>query len=122
MTRWPRLLGLTYGELVWLSVALVLLTYELWAVATRGGDVLTRAMRANAPRWTLWPVGIGIICGHLFGPKFSAPSWAPWLFIAVAVAALARDLFIRDPVPPIALFGIFLLAVAHGAVSWVGAP
>lgn len=117
---WRRVLGLTYGELTWIAAGLYLLAYELWAVATRGGDVLTRALRANAPRWTLWPIGIGILMGHLFGPRWAAPAGAPWVFVVVLAAALARDLLVRTPVPAVAVPWLFLAAVALGAATWPG--
>jgi len=122
MTRWPRILGLTPGELTWLVVGILLLGYELWAIATRDGDVLTRAMRANTSRWLVWPVGIGILMGHLFGPTMPAPRWLPIVWGVALAAVVARDLIVRTPIPTIATFGIFLVSVMLGATTWIGRP
>lgn len=121
---WKRIAGLTYGEAAGLLAIAGLLLYELIVVTFRpeGWDVLTRAWRANAARWTVLPVAVGVLMGHLNGPVLAVPRWAPVIFIAVVAAALARDLIIVDPVPSIAVFGIFLLSVAIGAASWVGYP
>lgn len=121
MTRWPRILGLTPGELTWLAVGVALLAYELWAVATRGGDVLTRAMRAGIPRWTAIPVGWGILTSHLFGPVWDPFPYAWVLPFAVLGGFVARDAFIGGRVDPVAMLPLALLGLAVG-VFWVGRP
>jgi hypothetical protein len=124
--RWSRIWGLTPGEFSWLVVGVALLAYEIVAAANGrdGLDVLTRAMRANAPRWTIWPVSLGILAGHLNGPVFAgfAGRYSPLLFIAVMVGTLARDLFIRSPLPVEARFPLFLAGLFVGVISWVGRP
>lgn len=121
---WKRWLGLTYGEAFWLGAAAALLVYELVVVLLRpeGLDVLTRAYRASAPRWTVWPVGVGILMGHLHGPTISPPRWTVAIFILLAGAALGRDLVVKEPISPMAIFGIFLVSVAIGASTWAGRP
>jgi hypothetical protein len=124
--RWSRILGLTPGEFSWLVCGVALLAYELVAAANGrdGLDVLTRAWRANALRWTIWPVSLGILAGHLNGPVFAgfAGRYSPLLFIAVMAGALARDLFIRTPLPVEARLPLFLVGLVVGVVSWVGRP
>lgn len=128
---WNRILGLTPGEFTWLAVGILLLAYELWAVAYRGGhDVLTRAYRANVPRWWTWPVMTGILMGHLHGkvwPGFIGNKWSPALFIVLMVCTVARDLFIRTPMADNLLDGwgpvaLFQLGFVVGVISWVGRP
>jgi len=122
--RAHRIIGLTLGEFTWLLTGVLLLAYELWAVAFREGDVLTRAYRANCPRWMLWPVGVGVLMGHLHGPTWGGiiGRWSPILFILVGVAVLARDLFIGDRYPAAWVPVLFAAGVVLGAVSWVGRP
>ena len=117
---WKRILGLTYGECVWLLAGVVLLAYELWAVFTRGGDVLTRAMRANEPRWLAIPFGLGGLMGHLTGPRWPAFPYAWAIPFAILFALLVRDALggavsadLRTP--------LFLVGYIAG-VFWVGAP
>lgn len=121
MKQWPRILGLTPGELTWLVVAVALLSYELWAVATRGGDVLTRAMRANLTRWTAIPVGWGILTAHLFGPVWAAFPYAWVIPFAVLGGFVARDVLIGGRVDVIAMMPLALLGLVLG-VFWVGRP
>jgi len=121
MTRWPRILGLTPGELTWLVAGILLLGYELWAIATRDGDVLTRAMRANLPRWSVIVIGLGVLFGHLTGNTWPAPRgiWAaPFVVLAVA---LGRDAFIGGQIPQSAVMPLFFLGYGLGTL-WVGRP
>lgn len=119
--RMNRIFGLTYGEAAWILVGALALGYELWAVATRDGDVLTRAMRANLPRWTSVVVGLGVLMGHLTGNTWPAPRgiWAV-PFVALALA-LARDAFIGGHVPVAALMPLFFVGYGLGTL-WVGRP
>lgn len=121
MTRWPRLLGMTPGEWCWLSVGVVLLAYELWAVATRGGDVLTRAMRNGLPRWTAVAFGWGVLTGHLFGPVWPAFRFAWVIPFAVLGLLLARDVFVGGRVPADAVLALLIAGVIAGTL-WVGRP
>ncbi len=118
---WRRVLGLTYGELTWLAVGLALLAYELWAVWTEGGDVLTRAMRANTPRWTAVPVGLGGLMGHLTGPKWGMWEYAWTLPFALLGASLARDLLVGGRVPETFVPLLFVVGYVLGTF-WVGSP
>jgi hypothetical protein len=118
---WPKILGLTPGELTWFVVGVALLAYELWAVATRGGDVLTRAMRANTPRWTAIPVGLGGLMGHLTGPKLALPPYAWVLPFLLLAAALTRDALVGGRIPENLVTYLFLIGYATG-VFWVGSP
>lgn len=122
--RENRVLGLTYGELTWFVVGLlILLPYEIWAALTGDGDVLTRAWRANALRWIMLPFGSGILMGHLNGPalpywwRFSWTIWAA-LFALSVVWGLA----VRTPVHEEYRFPLFILGVAVGAITWAGRP
>jgi len=124
VTGWRRLWGLTYGEACWLGLVSALLAYELVVILFKpeGLDVLTRAYRANVQRWTVWPVALGILCGHLNGPVLDAPRWSVVAFILMVTAALARDVLVRTPIPGIATFGIFMVSVVVGASCWGGRP
>jgi hypothetical protein len=123
VTAWKRIVGLTYGEFTWLAAGIALLAYELWAVFTQDGDVLTRAWRANSLRWIAVPLGSGILMGHLNGPALPYFSrWAPALFVVALVAAIAYGLFVRAPVPEGTRFPLFLLGLAVGILSWSGRP
>lgn len=119
--RTHRIFNLTYGEFTWLTVGLLLLAYELWAVITRGGDVLTRAMRANTPRWTAIPVGLGGLMGHLTGPKWDFWSYAWVLPFVVLGVALARDAFVGGEIPAHFVPLLFLVGYVVG-IFWVGSP
>jgi hypothetical protein len=121
--RTSRILGLTYGEATWLVAGVFLLAYELWAVATRDGDVLTRAWRANALRWIVLPIGSGILMGHLNGP--SVPyfaRWSPALFAVLVAAALGYGIWIRTPVPDAYRPALFGLGFVVGVICWSGRP
>jgi hypothetical protein len=121
--RWSRILGLTPGELSWLVCGVALLAYELVAAANGrdGLDVLTRAMRANMPRWTAVPAGLGVLMGHLTGPVWPAFRFA-WAIPFVALGCcLARDLLIRGRVPDEAVLPIFVGFYLLG-ILWVGRP
>jgi hypothetical protein len=121
--RQNRILGLTYGEFTWLACGVVLLVYELWAVATRDGDVLTRAWRANAMRWIVLPVGLGILSGHLNGPSLPYfARWSPAIFAAVLAAALTYGIFIRTPLPDVYRMPLFLFGFVVGVLTWSGRP
>lgn len=124
MRGWRRIWGLTYGEAAWLAAAVCLLAYELWVVLLRpeGYDVLTRAYRANAPRWSVLPVALGVLMGHLHGPVLEAPRWAPAIFVVLVAGALARDLWAQDSLPPVGMMGLFLVSFMVGASCWVGRP
>jgi hypothetical protein len=123
-----RILGLTRGEATWLIIGIAALAYEMWAVATREGDVLTRAYRANCPRWAFWPVGIGVLMGHLHGPAIpgigsgAGGRWSLAALIVVGVGILARDLFLRTRYPAEWVLPLFVLGVILGASIWVGRP
>lgn len=118
---WHRILGLTYGEFMWMLVGVMLLVYELWAVATRGGDVLTRALRANAPRWTAVPVGLGILMGHLTGPRWSPPPLVWIVPFTVLAIALCRDLLVGTRVAYYVVTALFLAGYVLGNL-WAGRP
>lgn len=118
---WRRVLGLTYGELAWLAIGSAALAYELWAVATRGGDVLTRAMRANTPRWTAIPVGLGILMGHLTGPRWGVWPYGWTLPFAVLLATAARDFLDGGRVTESFATFLFVLGYALGTL-WEGRP
>ncbi len=101
----------------------ILLAYELWAVFTRDGDVLTRAWRAHAMRWIVVPVGSGILMGHLNGPSLEYFAWwSPIVFIALVVAALAYGLFVQTPMPEPYRAPLFALGFAVGILCWSGRP
>ena len=122
---WRRIWGLTYGEAAWLLAGALLLTYELWALATRDGDVLTRAYRANSLRWWVWPFGWGVLTGHLHGPPFPGAfgRWSPVLFAGLLALVLARDLHSKAPSDTVAgPLGLLVLGFVVGAMSWVGRP
>lgn len=128
---WKRIWGLTPGEATWIGAGILLLAYELWAVAYRGGhDVLTRAWRANMWRWWTWPVMAGILMGHLHGKVWQGAignRWSPAIFIALMVASVYRDLFVRTPLPEDFLGGwgmvaLFQIGFVVGVISWVGRP
>ncbi len=122
-TAWRRIVGLTYGEFAWLTVGIALLAYELWAVFTRDGDVLTRAWRANALRWIVLPLGSGVLMGHLNGPSLPYLSrWQVLGFIALLAWGLYHGAFVRTPVVDDARFPLFLLGVVVGVVTWSGRP
>lgn len=121
MKPWPRFLNMTPGEWTWLLCGAVLLAYELWAVATRGGDVLTRAMRNGLPRWTSISFGWGMLAGHLFGPVWPAFRFAWLIPFAVLGVLLARDAFVGGRVPSDAVFAIFVAGIIAGTL-WVGRP
>ena len=116
-----RIFGLTYGEATWLAIGVVALAYELWAVATRDGDVLTRAMRANLPRWSSIVVGLGVLFGHLTGNTWPAPRGIWAAPFAVLALALARDAFIGGRIPVAAVMPLFFLGYGLGCL-WVGRP
>jgi hypothetical protein len=120
--RTNRILGLTYGEFTWLAVGLVLLVYELWAVFTRDGDVLTRAWRAHAMRWIVLPVGSGILMGHLNGPSLPYfAKWSPAIFALTLAAALAFGLAGRS-MPEAYRAPLFALGFVVGVLTWSGRP
>jgi hypothetical protein len=123
LTVWRRIWGLTYGEAAWLIGGALLLTYELWALATRDGDLLTRAYRDNMRRWWVWPFGWGVLTGHLHGPPIAASvgKWSPAFFVAALVAVLARDLHSKVPSDTVAgPAGLLMIGFVVGAVSWAG--
>lgn len=125
MSNWRenRILGLTYGEFTWLAVGFVLLAYELWAVFTRDGDVLTRAWRAHAMRWIVLPVGSGILMGHLNGPSLPYfARWSPAIFAVTTAAALAYGIWVRTPLPESYRAPLFALGFVVGVLSWSGRP
>ncbi len=125
MSDWlkNRILGLTYGEFTWLACGLALLAYELWAVFTRDGDVLTRAWRAHALRWIVIPLGSGVLMGHLNGPSLSYfASWSPVIFVVLLAAALAFGIFVHTPLADAYRAPIFGLGFVVGVLCWSGRP
>lgn len=126
--RQNRILGLTYGEFTWLAAGLALLIYEVWAVITRDGDVLTRAYRAHTSRWMFLPLGFGVLAGHLHGPTIRNVGagllghWSPAILIVLGVAVLARDFLIGSRFPVVWVFPLFVLGVALGVTQWIGRP
>ena len=132
MSTWRdhRILGLTPGEFVWLiPVALVALVYEvLAALQIIEGDVLTRAYRANTSRWMIWPVGVGVLMGHLNGPAWTgagtgiAGRSGIVALIALGLGILYRDLVIRGRYPQAWVPWLFAAGVVLGALLWVGRP
>ncbi len=131
MTTWRdhRIMGLSPGEFVWLvPIALVALVYEvLAATQVIEADVLTRAYRANASRWMFWPLGWGVLMGHLQGPTFPvgtgfAGRWGIVALVAIGCAVLYRDFAIGGRYPSEWVFPLFLFGVIFGAALWVGRP
>jgi hypothetical protein len=112
---------MTPGEWTWLLAGFSLLSYELWAVFTRNGDVLTRAMRNGLPRWTAVALGLGLLMGHLTGPKWPAWPYAWVIPFALLALALARDTFLGGRVDAGLIPILFLAGYAVGTF-WVGAP
>jgi hypothetical protein len=121
MSRWPKVLGMTYGEWMWLLCGLALLAYEVWAALTKGGDVLTRAMRAGLPRWTSVNFGIGLLMGHLMGPVWPAFRFAWVIPFVILAGCLARDLLVGGRVTSDATTPLFLVGFIAG-IFWVGRP
>jgi hypothetical protein len=116
-------LNLTPGQLTWLSVGAVLLAYEVWAVFSPAGDVLTRAWRADALRWIIIPVGSGFLMGHLNGPSLPYLSkWTPALGFGTLGLALAYGLLTRTPLPDVYRAPLFLFGFALGVLTWSGRP
>ena len=125
MTIWKRVWGLTYGEAMWLTAGIVLLVYELWAVAfgpKEGADVLTRAYKSNSFRWWLWPAGLGVLMGHLNGPVWSGAigKYSPAVFAGFLAVILLRDLFWKVETNYTGPFGLFIFGFALGCLFWPG--
>ena len=52
------------GKFAWLAVALFLLAYEAWALATNH-ETLSRAMYAMTEAWGVLPFLLGVVVGGL---------------------------------------------------------
>lgn len=115
--------NLTPGELTWIACGLVLLAYEIWAVFSPNGDVLTRAWRAHSLRWIVVPVGSGFLMGHLNGPSLPYLSrWAPALGFGSVALALVYGLVSRQPLPDAYRAPLFGLGFVLGVITWSGRP
>lgn len=119
---WRKIIGLTPGELAWLVIGLGALAYELWAVATRGGDVLTRALRANETQWSAIPVGLGLLMGHLTGPRWTSWPYAWTLPFVVFGASLVRDFATHNERIPENFITLLFLAGYLLGILWEGRP
>src|SRR5574340_554609 len=122
--RIPRIiLNLTPGQLTWIIVGILLLAYEIWAVFSPHGDVLTDAWRGNAMRWIVIPIGSGFLMGHLNGPSLPYLSkWAPAFGFGSLLIALVYSFVVRTPLPVAYRAPLFGLGFMLGVITWSGRP
>lgn len=111
-----RFLNMTYQEWTWVLVGLELLAVEVYALI-RHDPLLTDALRLGSTRWMIWPALFGGFVGHFYGER-GGPVWGPWLLLGLALLVLARDLFIKTPVPAITHMSIVLIFMGLGAWLW----
>ena len=113
-----RFLGMTYTQATWVSCGVGLLIVEVIALV-RGDPPLTDAMRQGSQRWMLWPALFGTLSGHFFGSR-GGPTWGPFVLVALGVAVIYRDLFLRDVIPSATHMEVFLVFLGLGAWLWGG--
>jgi hypothetical protein len=122
----PRLWGFAWVDLAMLAIGALALGVELVSFFTGTSPVISVVMRHCGQRWSWEPYLFGLLCGHFYAPAmpWSMFGWAdrPWWFwlvwIAIAAALVARDIFIPTWFSLAGSFACCLLGLLCGAVFW----